>query len=361
MTKERANAGKAGTPSQGPGRVDLAMTTGDSSVFIALIEPYRRELHVHCYRFLGSLEDAEDLVQETLLRAWQHFDTFKGHASLRTWLYSIATNACLDTLKKRRPRTLPAAASHAMSSRAPIAPAPAESLWLDPYPDRWLAEAPDNPEARYSRRESVSLAFLTVLQVLPPYQRAVVLLSDVLDWHASEVARLLSTSVSAVNSALHRARVTLAKNYHPEKHQWMQVDAVDSLTSELLQRYMTAWETDDIDGLVALLKEDAAMSMPPSPSWFWGRGAIRAFLSSTAFGSGGSEAWSQWRLYTTGANGQQAFIVYRADKSHDSWQAFGIQVVTLEGSETTRLIADVTTFTIPSLVTAFGFPLELLR
>ncbi len=357
MTKERA---QAGTPSQGTGRGDRAgaVTTGDASVFSALIEPYRRELHVHCYRLLGSLEDAEDLVQETLLRAWQHFDTFKGHASLRTWLYTIATNACLDTLKKRRPRTLPAAAAPAMNSLAPIAPAPAESIWLDPYPDRWLAEAPDDPEARYSRRESVSLAFLTVLQVLPPHQRAILLLSTVLDWRASEVARLLSTSVSAVNSALHRARVTLAKHYHPEKHEWMQVGAADRATSDLLKRYVQAWETDDIDGLVALLKEDATMSMPPSPSWLWGREAIRAFLGGTAFGS---EARSQWHLSTTGANGQPAFVVFRADEHHGSWRAFGIQVVTLTGSATTRRIADVTTFTVPSLVTAFGFPLELPR
>src|SRR6266849_1892246 len=357
MTKERA---QAGTPSQGTGRGDRAgaVTTGDAAVFSALIEPYRRELHVHCYRLLGSLEDAEDLVQETMLRAWQHFDTFKGHASLRTWLYSIATNACLDTLKKRRPRTLPAAASPAMNPLAPIAPAPAESIWLEPYPDRWLAEAPDDPEARYSRRESVSLAFLTVLQLLPPHQRAILLLSNVLDWRASEVARLLSTSVSAVNSALHRARVTLAKRYHPEKQEWVQVGSADRATSDLLKRYVKAWETDDIDGLVALLKEDATMSMPPSPSWLWGREAIRAFLSSTAFGS---EARSQWHLSTTGANAQPAFVVFRADEPHGSYRAFGIQVVTIEGSTATRHITDITTFTVPSLVTSFGFPLELTR
>jgi RNA polymerase sigma-70 factor (ECF subfamily) len=355
MTKERA---KAGTPSHEPGRVDPAETTGDSAVVSSLIEPYRRELLVHCYRLLGSLQEAEDLVQETMLRAWQHFDTFKGDASLRTWLYSIATNACLDTLKKRPPRTLPAAASPAMNPLTPIAPAPAESLWLEPFPDLWLADATDNPEARVSRHESVSFAFLTVLQLLPHRQRAILPLSDVLDWRASEVAHLLSTSVSAVNSALHRARVTLAKNYHPEQQERIQVSAADRATSELLARYVNAWETDDIDGLVALLKADATMSMPPSPSWLWGREAIRAFLTATAFGS---EVQSQWHLYATGANAQPAFVVYRADDPHGSYRAFGLQVVTLEGEASTRHIADVTTFAVPSLVSSFGFPLELPR
>jgi RNA polymerase sigma-70 factor, ECF subfamily len=356
MTRQHA---MAGTPSYETGRVDPAGTTGGSAVFSSLIEPYRRELQVHCYRLLGSLQDAEDLVQETMLRAWQHFDTFKGHASRRTWLYTIATNACLDILKKRPPRTLPAAASPAMNPLTPIAPAPAESLWLEPFPDLWLTEATDNPEARYSRRESVSLAFLTVLQLLPPRQRAILLLSDVLDWHASEIAQLLSISVSAVNSALHRARVTLAKTYHREKQEKMPVSAADRATSELLKRYVKAWETDDIVGLVALLKEEATMSMPPSPSsWLWGREAIGAFLASTTFGS---EVQRHWHLSATSANAQPAFVVYRADEPHGCYRAFGIQVVTVEGSAANRHIAAITTFTVPSLVTSFGFPLELPR
>ena len=154
-----------------------------------------------------------------MLRAWQHFDTFKGQASLRTWLYRIATNACLDALKKRLPRTLPVVVSPAADPLLPLAPAWAESTWLEPYPDSWLAEATEDPAARYSRRESVSLAFLTVLQLLPPRQRAILILSDVLDWRASEIASLLSISVSAVNSALHRARVTMAKQYHTDEQE----------------------------------------------------------------------------------------------------------------------------------------------
>src|SRR6266446_2437026 len=174
--------------------------------------------------------------------------------SVITWLYTIATNACLDALKKRPPRTLPVAAYPAADPLGSIAPATAEALWLDPFPDSWLTEATGNPEAHYTRHESVSLAFLTILQMLPPRQRAILLLSDVLDWRASEVARLLEISVSAVNSALHRARVTLAKNYHPEQQERIQVSAADRATSELLARYVNAWETDDIDGLIALLK-----------------------------------------------------------------------------------------------------------
>jgi RNA polymerase sigma-70 factor, ECF subfamily len=354
MTKQRA---KVGFSSHEPGYV-LAGAMGDASAFNSLIEPYRRELQVHCYRLLGSLQAAEDLVQETMLRAWQHFGTFKGQASLRGWLYRIATNACLDVLRTRPARTLPAAASPAMNPLTPIAPAPAEPTWLEPFPDHWLAESTDNPEARYSRRESVSFAFLTVLQVLPPRQRAILLLSDVLDWQASEVANLLSTSVSAVNSALHRARVTLAKNYHPEKRERILVSADDRATSELLARYVNAWETDDIDGLVALLKEDATMSMPPSPSWLWGREAIRTFLACTAFGF---TVRSHWHLSATGANAQPAFVVYRADDPHGCYRAFELQVLTLEDSAVTRRIAEVTTFTLPSLVTSFGFPLELPR
>ena len=159
---------KAGTPSHESDWFDPVVITGDSAVFSSFIEPYRRELHVHCYRLLGSLQDAEDLVQETMIRAWQHFEALKGYASLRNWLYSIATNACLDTLKRHRPRTLPAEVSPPMNPHTPIAQAPAESIWLEPIPDIWLLESTENPEARYSRRESVSFAFLTVLQLLRP-------------------------------------------------------------------------------------------------------------------------------------------------------------------------------------------------
>ncbi len=342
-------------------RVDGASTTrsafADPPEISSLIEPYRRELHLHCYRLLGSLQDAEDVVQETMLRAWQRFDTFKGASSLRTWLYAIATNACLDALKKRPPRTLPVAAYPALDPLSPIAPALAEAFWLEPFPDSWLTETADNPEAHYTRRESVSLAFLTTLQLLPPRQRAILLLSDVLDWRASEIAHLLEISVSAVNSALHRARVTLEKNYPSSQREMAQVHRADAATNTLLARYLQAWETDDVDGLVALLKEDATLSMPPVPSWYRGREAIRSILLAVLFPSG---VRNRWRLSPTFANGQPAFVVYRADEATQSYRAFALQVVTLDSSQRdVRQVASVTAFLDPELVTSFGFPLHL--
>src|SRR5437899_6126483 len=268
----------------GEARLTSSVAHGPSDI-ISFLEPYRGELYLHCYRLLGSVHDAEDMVQETLFRAWRRFDSFKGEASLRTWLYTIATNTSLDTIKKRSPRTLPTAASLASDPMRPVAPRSAESLWLEPFPDSWLTEATENPEARYSRRESVTLAFLTALQLLPPRQRAILLLSDVLDWRAVEIAQLLEISVSAVNSALHRARVTLEKNYPSSPREMEQVRCADGATNRLLARYLQAWETDDVDGLVALLKEDATLSMPPIPSWYQGREAIRTFLVAVLFPS----------------------------------------------------------------------------
>ncbi len=337
-------------------RAKAHITSGDPSEFISLIEPYRQELHLHCYRLLGSLHEAEDLVQETMLRAWQHFDTFKGQASLRTWLYRIATNACLDVLKRRPARMLPMTVAPAADPLLPLAPAWAESTWLEPFPNSWLAQATEDPAARYTRRESVSLAFLTVLQLLPPRQRAILLLSDVLDWRTSEIAHLLSISVSAVNSALHRARVTLAKQYHADKQERGEVLRVDAATQALLERYLDAWETEDVDGLVALMKEDATFTMPPSPSWYRGREAIRVVLTVQAFAP---EAQNRWHFYPTGANGCPAFAVYHTTGSGGSIWAFGIQIVTLAAGASGLLIADVTTFLDPSLLTSFGFPHEL--
>src|SRR5579859_817941 len=204
----------------------------------SLIEPYRGALRLHCYRLLGSLHDAEDAVQETMLRAWRHFHTFtfKGPGSLRTWLYTIATNTSLDALKKRSPRILPISAFPASDPTVPVAPRNTEVLWLEPLPDTWLASAEElaeNPEARYTRSESISLAFLTALQLLPHRQRAILILSDVLDWRASEIATLLNISVSAVNSALHRARGTLQKRYTARQRDTAQTHHTDAAINAL--------------------------------------------------------------------------------------------------------------------------------
>lgn len=324
----------------------------------ALIEPYRRELQLHCYRLLGSVHDAEDLVQETMLRAWLRFDTFKGASSLRTWLYTIATNACLDALKKRPRRTLPVAAFPPVDPHGPLGSTVSEAIWLEPFPDTWLTEAVETPEAHYSRRESISLAFLTALQLLPPRQRAILILMDVLDWRAREVARLLEITTSAVNSALHRARVTLEKNYRRDDREAVLGYRVAGRISSQLARYVQAWETDDIDGLVALLKEDAALSMPPFPAWMRGREAIRAILLHFILFpiEEGFMLPTRWSLHWTKANGQPALALYRADEAAGCYRAFGIQVLTFDEASEDLEIVDVTIFNDPSLFAFFDLP-----
>lgn len=324
-----------------------------------ILEPYRRELQLHCYRLLGSLHDAEDAVQETMLRAWRHHHTFtqQGTNSLRSWLYTIATNTCLDALKKRGPRLLPMLSFPVADPAVLPAARNAEVAWLEPFPDTWLTEMTENPEARYTRHESISLAFLTALQLLPHRQRAILILSDVLDWHAAEVAQLLGITVSAVSSALRRARVTLEKNYHNSTNYGSEPVAGkrDAALNNLLSRYLQAWEADDVDGLVALLKEDGSLSMPPVPSWYLGHEAIRAIFTRVVFRKG-----RKWRLLPTWANEQAAFAVYQLDEATGKFLAYGVQVVSLDLSkEEEPRVADITAFLNPRLVTTFGFPAEL--
>ena len=330
-----------------------AARAGTRDEFSSLTEPYRRELRVHCYRMLGSLLDAEDMVQETLLRAWQRLDTFEGRASFRAWLYKIATNACLDALRvARRPkRGLPTTLVPPSNPREPLAPPVTDPIWLEPFPDELLAGAEASPEARYDARESITLAFLTALQSLPPRQRAVLILRDVLDWRASEVAELLEFTIPAVNSALHRARATLAKHYGARGLDAIKATPTDEAMRALLDRYVRAWENADIDGLISLLKEDATFPMPPSPAWYQGRASIRAFVALNILDG---DARGRWRLQPTRANAQPAFAWYRRDESGDTCQAFAIQVLTFEGD----LLADITTFPYPALFPYFGLPLE---
>ncbi|MGQ0604699.1 MAG: sigma-70 family RNA polymerase sigma factor [Anaerolineales bacterium] len=336
---------------------------GNHEEFSRLIEPYRRELQVHCYRLLGSFHDAEDLTQETLLRAWRKLDTYAGQASLRAWLYKIATNACLDELKKRPRRALVQASHPSTDPQAPLAPPIVEPVWLEPYPDEWLPEATAaGPEARYSAHESISLAFLAALQILPPRQRAILILGDVLDWRASEVAELLGLTVSAVNSALHRARVTLAAQYgRDDGHDPARSMPADAQLRTLLNQYVQAWETADIARLVGLLKEAAVFAMPPTPSWYAGRDNIGQFVGLTIFAEASplfaGQATGRWRLQPARVNGQPAFAVYQRDDADAAitYRAFGLQVLTLE----TEGIAAVTSFMNPQLVIAFGLPAEI--
>ena len=329
-----------------------AARAGNQHEFSQLTEPYRRELQLHCYRMLGSLHDAEDLVQETLLRAWRRLDTFEGRASLRAWLYKIATNACLDALKKRPRRALPMTVYPAADAREPYLPPILEPVWLEPFPDELLPEpAILNPEARYAMYEHVKLAFLTALQLLPPRQRAVLILRDVLDWRASEVAELLEMTVSAVNSALHRARTTLAKQY-PKSKTLLASRPTDDTTRTLLNQFVQAWEAADVTGLTALLKEDATLMMPPSPSWYQGRASVSHFLAVNVFAG---ETRGRWRLQPTRANSQPACGVYLWDEASGAYQAHGIQVLTVEKAQ----ISTLTAFLNPAILPYFGLPQAL--
>jgi len=298
---------------------------------------------------LGSVLDAEDLVQETLLRAWKNLDSFEGRASLRAWLYKIATNACLDELAKRPRRGLPPDLYPEADPDGPLAAAVSDPIWLEPYPDSLLGSITHDPAARYDLRESITLAFLVALQTLPPRQRAVLLMRDVVGFRASEVASLLEDSVSAVNSALYRARLRLAERYLDRGRL---SPSIDSSQRQLLERYLTAWEAADIEGLVALFKEDASFPMPPLPTWVQGRAATREFISRHILDG---EARGRWRLVPTQANRQPAFGWYRRREDPPGFVAFAIQVVILEAGA----IAAAITFAFPQLFAAFGLPPEL--
>jgi RNA polymerase sigma-70 factor (ECF subfamily) len=336
-----------------------AALNGDAGHFSNLTEPYRRELQVHCYRILGSFHEAEDLVQETFLRAWKRLATYEGRASFRAWLYKIATNACLDFLDQRRGRRLlPPDVGRASDPDAAIQAAPTEMTWVEPFPDEWLGDSSAvNPEARYTDLESISLSFLTALQVLPPRQRAVLILRDVLDFSAQETADVLEITASSANSALHRARVTLAERYYGGEPESATKSLTDERTQWLLDHFVRAWENADVAGLVALLKEDAILAMPPSPSWYQGREAIRAFMAATVFADGGmftGKASDRWRLVPMRANAAPAFAIYQRAESHD-YQAFGIHVLACEADRLTQIIS----FIDPSLPPLFGLPTSL--
>lgn len=321
-------------------------TPRSQSEFASLAEPYRRELQVHCYRMLGSIQDAEDLVQETLLRAWLHRESLREQASLRAWLYKIATNACLDSLDRRPKRVLPIQYAPAADPTRPPAAPVIEPIWIEPIPDSLLADTDVSPEACYTWHESVSLAFLAALQTLPSRQRAVLILRDVLEWSADETARLLNLTVPSVNSALHRARVTMSKQYKRHGVDSLPIRSEDPDVRGLLDRYVRAWEAASIDELVSLLKEDATYLMPPSPTWLQGGAAIKQFLAEFVLNGA-----AQFRILETRANDMPAFAYYQSI-APGSFQAFGIQLLDIEGDR----IASSTFFVEPALLRFFGLP-----
>jgi RNA polymerase sigma-70 factor, ECF subfamily len=325
-----------------------------NQAFERLAEPFRSELKLHCYRMLGSVHEAEDLVQETYLRAWRSFDSFEGRGSFRAWLYQIATNACLNALASRNnvPRLLPDQRAPA-SAQMPDGKPATDVAWLEPYPDsnlEGIADDAPNPEARYASREAVQLAFVAVIQQLPPRQRAVLLLCDVLGWSAVEAATLLGGSTASINSALQRARETLAKRY-PNGRPPV-APRPNPAQQKLLGRYLQAWEGLDLDSFVALLKEDATYTMPPLPQWYAGRQAIRTFFERAWKGYGG------FRLVPTAANRQSAFAAYSRTGADAPWAAHSIHVLSFEHD----MISALTLFvkpTGPHLFQAFGLPLTL--
>ena len=297
---------------------------GDGEAFRALTEPHRRELQVHCYRMLGSVQDAEDVLQDTLLAAWQGLAGFEGRASLRTWLYKIATNRCLNA--RRAASRRPAKEWDIPGVEPPEPTRLGEVVWLEPYPDTFLKGADDGapgPEARYEQAEAVSLAFVTALQVLPPRQVAVLLLRDVLGFHAREVADMLGTTVESVTSALKRARAGLQRRPFPAAGEPPPASGSHS-EEAIVAKFVRAWESADLDALVALLTDDVFISMPPMPFEYQGRDVVARFCACL-FGAG-----RRFDLVPTRANGQPAFGVYVRGQDGISHGA-GLYVLTLTG------------------------------
>jgi RNA polymerase sigma-70 factor (TIGR02960 family) len=318
-----------------------AARAGDETAFRDVIDRYRRELHVHCYRMLGSVHDAEDAHQESLLRAWRHLSGFEGRSTFRAWLYRIATNVCLAALSRRREPQDPE-------------PADEEPIVLTPYPDEWLDELPSTaaePGARYDLHESVQLALLAAVQTLPPRQRAALLLRDVLGFSAREVAGLLDTTAVGVNSALQRARATLEQRQASGRLALDRTAPPNDVQRSLVQRYVEAWESIDIAGLVALLRDDAVMTMPPDPAVFRGKQAIVEFFSVVPAGG----ALDQIPLLPTRANRQPAVGAYVLDPEAGVYRPYGIMVLTLDGD----LIAEITGCTDPTVFPLLGLPSEL--
>ena len=321
---------------------------GDGDAFRELTEPHHRELQVHCYRMLGSFQDAEDALQETLLAAWQGVGGFEGRASLRTWLYQIATNRCLNARRSASRR--PAKEWDVPKVEPPEPTRLGEVVWLEPYPDALLEGAVDvplSPEARYEQTQSISLAFVTALQVLPPRQLAVLVLRDVLGFHANEVADMLGSTVESVNSALKRARASLQRRQSPAPP-LEPPPAPDSRSEDaIVGRFVSAWESADLDALVALLTDDVFMSMPPMPFEYEGRDVVARFCASI-FGSG-----RRFDLVPTRANGQPALGAYLRDP-HGISHGVGLYVLALTGDR----ICAMTRFD-NSVLSWFGLPRSL--
>ena len=324
----------------------MASGAGEQS-FRTAFEPHRRSITLHCYRMLGSLQDAEEVVQEALFRGWQRQHELRSAAATRAWLYKIATNACLDLLKTRRRRTLPHLASPSLNTQPRLGSPAEELLWVEPAPDALLEVTDDGaerPDVRVSLRESIGLAFVTALQFLPPKQRAALILVDVLGWRPQETAELLDTTVVSVNSLLQRAR----NGVEARRGDGAAPEAPSSEDEALLRRYITTWEAGDLDAFTALLADDVRLTMPPQPEWFAGRDAVHRFLASIL----PAEA-REFRCVTLAANGGLAVAIYARPMTRDvEYEAAAINLIAVRGG----LIAEMTRFASPKLFPLFGLP-----
>jgi RNA polymerase sigma-70 factor (ECF subfamily) len=315
-----------------------------SEDFARLTDPFRAELLAYCYRMLGSVHDAEDQLQETLLRAWRSYGGFRGQSSLRTWLYRIATNACLRALENRARRPLPSGLGGPGEDTAAQLPAVRPEVpWLQPFPDVRLRAEPDDPASIVASRAGLRLALIAALQYLPPRQRAVLILRDVLGWRAGEVAQLLDSTTAAVNSVLQRARAQLDR-VAPAEDELREPD--DPAGRALLDRYAAAFQDADIGALMELLREDAVLEMPPQPTWFAGREQVGSFLAAQVLREPG-----RFLLTAVAANGQPALAGYLPDQD-GVYRAHGIQVLTISGPRVARIVS----FNDPGLFPAFGLP-----
>ena len=329
-----------------------AVRAGDEAAFNTVAERYRRELLIHCYRMLGSLQDAEDAVQDALLRAWKYRESLKEGVPVRPWLYRVATNACLDAIGQDARRSALAAKASAEPPGAPSVPA--EVTWLQPIPDAILEPTTlrdSEPETVVLTQETIGLAFLTVIQLLSPQQRAVLILCDVLGWSAKETAELLDISVAAVNSALQRARATLRTKLPSRRPEWPAGTDTSATERELLRRYIEACEKADIGAFESILREDAVCRMPPQPEVSVGREAILKLFTDAGFGT---EAFGQLRCVTTRANRQPAVAVYVLQAGDSTYRPVALDILQIEDA----FVTEIVTFG-PEVFPTFALPLTM--
>jgi RNA polymerase sigma-70 factor (ECF subfamily) len=328
-----------------------AARSGDQDAFARLIEPYHAQLRAHCYRMLGSVPDAEDALQETLLRAWRSLPRFEGRSSLKAWLYTIATNASLRAIEQRPKRVLPIDYAPAADPRGARADPVNDPIWLEPYPDAGLGlEAVAGPDARYEQRESVELAFIAALHHLPARQRAVLILRDVLSFSARETAAMLEATPGSIDSALQRAHKSVDERLPSQSQQQTLRLLGDDELSRLVERYLAAWEQNDVDALVSMLAHDARIAMPPRPSWYSGREHVAAFMRAYLL-----TPRTRWRLVRTAANGQPAAAAYLWVEQAGAFMPDCLHVLTLRAGE----IEELTAFRSPKVFPTFGLPASI--